>query len=201
MKSFLRSLAAAALVPAAALFNSGCGSTPDVEKGSMTVTQPGVPGGAFVDTYEVRATVTGIDTATRKVTLVSPDGVKTEVKAGPEVANFDQIRIGDQVKVRAVESMVVFLKKKGAPGGDFAAAAVGVAPEGAKPGLAMAQTVELTAKVTALDLKRRKATLLYPDGVKQTVKVRDDVDLAKVAVGDEVVLRSTEALAILVEKP
>jgi hypothetical protein len=201
MKSQIRIWLAAALVPAALLSLASCCSAPVGEKGSMRVTKPGVPGGVAVDTYEVTATVTGIDAATRKVTLVSPDGKKTTYKAGPEVVNFPQIQIGDQVKVKAVESLVVFLKKKGEPSGDFAATGVAVAPEGAKPGAAMAETVEITAKVAALDLKRHKATLLFPDGVKQTVKVRKDVDLTKVNVGDEVVLRSTEALAILVEKP
>ena len=49
------------------------------------------------------ATVTGIDAASRKVTLVTPEGKKTTVKCGPEVINFDQIRVGDQLKVTVTE--------------------------------------------------------------------------------------------------
>jgi Cu/Ag efflux protein CusF len=72
---------------------------------------------------------------------------------------------------------------------------------GAKPGVLMANTVEVTAKVEAIDLEHRKATLRFPDGKSKTFKVRKDVDMTKAKLGDEVVFRTTEALAITVEKP
>ena len=50
-------------------------------------------------------------------------------------------------------------------------------------------------------MKHRKATLLFPDGTSHTFKVRPDVDMTKQSVGDEVVIRTTEAVAISVEKP
>lgn len=62
--------------------------------------QPGVPGGIMVDTYKMNATVTRIDADKRKVTLLTRDGKETTVKCGPEVINFDQIRVGDQLNVR-----------------------------------------------------------------------------------------------------
>ena len=65
----------------------------------------------------------------------------------------------------------------------------------------MASTVEVTGKVEAIDLAHRKATLRFPDGTTTTFKVRKDVDMTKGRIGDEVVFRTTEALAISVEKP
>lgn len=64
----------------------------------------------------------------------------------------------------------------------------------------MADTVEFTGKITAIDPQNRKATIQLPDGQSRTFRVRADVDLTKQSVGDEVVLRSTECLAIRVEK-
>jgi hypothetical protein len=61
--------------------------------------------------------------------------------------------------------------------------------------------VQVTAKVTAIDLKHHKATLQLPDGTSKTFAVRPDVDLTQRKVGEEVVIRFTEALAISVEKP
>jgi hypothetical protein len=145
--------------------------------------------------------VTGIDRATRKVTLVTKDGTKTSFKAGPEVANFSQIEVGDQVKATVTEQLVVFVRKPGEPSGDGAAAVVALAPPGAKPGALLANTEEITAKVKPMHMKRRKATLLFPDGTTHTFKVRNDVDMSKHSVGDEVVFRTTEAMAISVEKP
>ena len=147
------------------------------------------------------ASVTGIDAANRKVTLVSPDGKKTTVKCGPEVINFDQIRVGDQLKVTVAEELAVYMATDAAPPSDGAATVVALAPKGAKPGGVVANTVQVTAKVTAIDLKHHKATLQFPDGTTRTVAVRNDVDLTKRQVGEEVVIRTTEALALSVEKP
>jgi hypothetical protein len=160
----------------------------------------GVPGGAVVRTYELTARVASIDTATRKVTLVSSDGIKKTVKMGPEVINFDQIHVGDQLKVMAAEELVVYVAGEGEASGDATAQFVALAPEGAKPGGMMAETTQVTAKVTAIDIGHRKATLEFEDGSTQTVAVRPDVDLGKRKVGDQVVIRITEALAIEVKE-
>jgi hypothetical protein len=96
---------------------------------------------------------------------------------------------------------VVYMAKDNPPASDGAAALVELAPKGAKPGGVVAQTVQVTAKVTEIDLKHHKATLQFPDGTTKTVAVRKDVDLTQRAVGEEVVIRATEALAIQVKKP
>ena len=197
----IQTLGLAALLPAAVLTLASCSSEPAGQGSSVTAIQPGVPGGTMVDTYSETATVTGIDRTTREVTLVAPDGTKSTVTCGPDVANFAQIQRGDQVKAMVTEQLVVFVRQPGEPSGDGAAAAVALAPMGAKPGVVMAQTQEITAKVQAIDLAHHKATLLFPDGSTKTFKVREDVDLTKQAVGSDVVFRATEGVAVSVEKP
>jgi hypothetical protein len=171
----------------------------DTTSGAAVV--EGVPGGVVVQTHEVTATVAAIDQAHRRVTLVSSDGIKQTVKAGPEVINFDQIRVGDQLKVKVAEELVAYLAEVGAPANDSAATLVALAPKGAKPGGVVADTVQVTAKVTAIDLKQHTATLQFADGSTRTVAVRQDVDLTRRHVGEAVVIRMTEMLAISVEKP
>jgi hypothetical protein len=56
-----------------------------------------------VETYKLTATVIGIDAPVRKVTLLGQDGKKTTVKCGPEVTNFEQIRVGDVVKTTVTD--------------------------------------------------------------------------------------------------
>ena len=201
MKTNLLKLATLALLPASMLAFTSCSSTPEGEGTTVAAAQKGVPGGTIIDTYKITAKVTAVDAASRKVTLVTPDGTKTTFKAGPEVVNFNQIQVGDQVKAMVAEQLVVFVRKNGEPPNDGAAAVVALAPVGAKPGVLMANTEEVTAKVEAIDLDPRKATLRFPDGHSKTFKVRKDVDLTKAKIGDEVVFRTTEALAITVEKP
>jgi hypothetical protein len=161
----------------------------------------GIPGGAVVQTYELTATVAAIDKPARKVTLVSSAGIKRIVKVGPEAINFDQIKVGDQLKVTVAEELVVYVAGEGETPGSGAAQLVALAPKGAKPGGIMAETTQVTAKVTALDVAQRKATLQFEDGTTRTVAVRPDVDLGQRKVGDKVVIRMTDALAITVQKP
>ena len=189
-----------ALASAGALALTSCSTTPEGEGAEVVAAKKGVPGGVIVETYQTTATVTAIDATTRKVTLATKDGKKTTFKAGPEVVNFPQIQVGDQVKATVTEELVVALAKPGTQPENGAAALVALAPVGAKPGGLMAETVQVTAKVTALDLKAHKATLQFPDGTSKTFSVRKDVDLTQQKLGEEVVIRCTEAVAITVAK-
>jgi hypothetical protein len=123
------------------------------------------------------------------------------VKVAPEAVNFDQIHVGDKLKITASEELVIFVAGEGEPHSDGGVQLVAVAPEGAKPGGMMVETRQVTAKVTALDSKHRKATLQFEDGTTHTVAVRPDVDISKRKVGDQVVIRTTESLAIRIVKP
>ncbi len=201
MKMNASKLIALALVLSAVFVFTSCSSSSSGERATAAAYQPGVPGGVMVDTFQITATVTAVDAAKRQVTLVTPDGKKTQFKAGPEVVNFPQIRVGDQVKATMTEQLVVFVREKGEARNDGQAGLIALAPKGAKPGVLMAETVEVTTKVKSVDLKNHKATLEFPDGSTKTVKVRQDVKISDADVGREVVIRATEALAILVEKP
>jgi hypothetical protein len=168
---------------------------------SSTAFAAGVPGGASTQTIELTATVAAIDKATRKITLLSSEGFKKTVKAGPEVVNFDQIHAGDQLKITATEQLVVRMAHAGEPIDDGTTGVVTLAPQGAKPEGVIAETSRVTATITTIDLKNRTATLRFEDGSTHTLPVRRDVDLSKHEVGQQVVFRVTEMIAIRVEKP
>lgn len=204
MKSIQYHLAMFGLLSAGMLTLTSCSSTPTPPPDEATTTTAylqGVPGGVVVETYTMTANVTAVDTTTRTVTLVTSDGKKNKVKCGPEVINFDQIRVGDQLKVTVAEELVAYLAEAGAPPSEGVATVVALAPKGAKPGGITADTIQVTARIAAIDLKRHKATLQFPDGSARTVAVRKDVDLTQRKIGEEVVIRMTEALAISVEQP
>jgi hypothetical protein len=195
--------ATAALLFGAVLTLTSCSSTPQsaqVDKSSVVAVQAGVPGGVVVDTYKSSARVTAIDPATRSLTVVSGNGATATFKAGPEVINFDQIHVGDHIRATLTREVVVFLRKRGEPVTDGESASIALAPKGAKPGVVLANTVEVTATVTGIDLLRHEATLRFPDGTTKTVPVRPDVDLKSAKIGQEVVIRKAESVAFLVEK-
>ena len=199
--SHVAALVVLAALPAAVMLSSGCSSLPKGETTKQVITKEGVPGAYSVETFKTTATVTAVDKEKRKVTVVSKDGKKRELKAGPDVANFDQIAVGDQVVVTVSEELLVYMASEGLPRPDGSAAVVASAAQGDKPGLMVAGTAQVTAKVVGIDRATRKAMLQLPDGTTKTFTVRQDVDLSKRSIGEEVVFRCTEAVAIRVEKP
>src|SRR5262245_48211327 len=108
----LLKLAAVACVSAALLTVTACSSPGGTERSTAIET----PDGAIVaDTYTTTATVTAIDPTRRQLTLVAPNGHEERYKAGPGVINFNQIRVGDQVKAVLTEEVAVALGRAGAP--------------------------------------------------------------------------------------
>ena len=174
---------------------------PPAEESAAVVTEEGVPGGIFVNTLEVSAKVTGIDTVDRELTLLKPNGEEITVSVGPEAVNFNQIQKGDLVKAVVTEELVIYLDEEGASTQDEAAMVVARAPEGGQPGALAVETVQFTATVMAIDMANHTATLQFEDGQTKTIPVRDDVDLSKRKVGEKVVFSLTEMVAISVEKP
>lgn len=174
---------------------------PPATGASTAIVKEGVPGGVFVNTLDVSARVTAIDTAKRRLTLTDPEGDEFTVKVGPEAVNFDQIQVGDLVNAGVTEELVVYLGEEGAPAPDNAAGMIALAPKGAQPGALMAETIQVTATVTAIDQAERTATLRFEDGSTKTFSVRDDIDLNQRKVGEKVVFLVTEMIAISVEKP
>jgi len=196
MKNQILKWAGATLLPTVMLAFTSCSGT----KGTEEVAAIETPDGAIiVDTLTTSATVTAINADKRKVTLTSADGKKTTYKCGPEVVNFPQIQVGDQVKATVTEEAAIFIGS-GAPPSDVVSAAVALAPVGYKPGGELVDTMQVTAKVTAVDAKHHKVTLQFADGTTKQVKVGKKVDLAAVPVGTDVTIQITEGVAITVEK-
>lgn len=198
MKTKTLKMAALALMPVALMTFTSCSTMMSGQEEATVIETKG--GVEVIDTFTTTAKVTAIDLNTRKLTLTTPDGKRTTFKAGPDVVNFNQIQIGDQVKITATEDLVVFIRMSGAPPSVGEAGVVALAPVGAKPGMLMADTVEVTVKIIAIDLKSRKVTLQFADGSTKKFKVGKKADLSSVKPGDDVTVRVTEAIAILVVK-
>jgi hypothetical protein len=160
------------------------------------------PGVVVADVLIVTATVEAVDKAKRTVTIKGQGGRSVTLMMGPEVKNFDQIKVGDTVQAKYVDAIALFVRKSGEPPDAAEMQAVSVAPKGKKPMAMALDTVEVTAKVEKIDHKNRLITLKGPEGKSTTIKVDPRVKkLGEVKVGDEIVLRRTEAVAIEVVKP
>jgi Cu/Ag efflux protein CusF len=147
------------------------------------------------------ATVKAIDLKTRRVTLQRPDGSLIKFRAGDEVRNLAQVKVGDTVTVTYYESLAYEVKKPGSvtPG---AAVAEGLerAKPGEKPGATAGRVTTVTTTIAGIDKAAGTVTLRSPDGEDTTVKVRDPQKLNQVSVGDLVQITYTEALGISVQE-
>ena len=151
--------------------------------------------------FVVEAKITAIDEASRHVTVTGAGGNEVTLVAGPEVKNFAQLKVGDVVTVKYLQSLALELKKGGTAlrerveSNDAVSAKPGEAPMGAE-----AKTVRVTADVIAVDRKSGVVTLRGPERTVD-LKVKDKAQLKEIAVGDQVEATYVEAVAIAVSTP
>ena len=154
------------------------------------------------DGVVITAEVVAIDKADRTLVLLGPDGDVVEVEVGYEARNFDQIEIGDQVKVEYYESVALYLGKHGQKPEGTAGLVAARSAKGDKPAGVVVETVDVSATIQAIDKKKRTVTLKLPNGKKVTTKVDKSVKaFDTLKKGDSIHARYTEAMAISVEKP
>ena len=160
-----------------------------------------IPGRVITSTARREAIVESVNKETREIKVLDANGKIHKFVAGEMVANFDQIEPRDRIVTEYLESVAVFVVPEGTPEmGDMGL--VEVAPLGEKPGMAMADTYMIAARVDAVDTDTRIVTLRGKDGFQTAIRVADDIELANLKVGDEVRMRITEAVAIsVVEAP
>jgi hypothetical protein len=197
MNKIVKKFAAPASILAVSLSLTACSSS-DNGKGSTQVTRE--PGHVSeVRTYTTTATVTGIDLENRRVTLTTPDGDREIYTLGPEVRNFNQIRIGDKVKTTLSQEVALSLTRTDGPASSSEGTSITRAPEGSTPSGAIANTRQVTGRIVAIN--DRDVTLQFADGKMRKITVDKDVDLAGLRPGYFVTGRVTEAMAMRVEKP
>ncbi|XQE68828.1 hypothetical protein ACOAPY_09815 [Pseudomonas sp. P3C3] len=159
----------------------------------------GVPGGTVLETETLLASVSAIDSAKRTFTLRDNLGNQRTFVAPPQMENFNQLKVGDRVKAVVSQERIVHLRQPGEVANDGAAGLLATAPQGDKPGMLAADTVEITALVKGMDTTLRTATLLLPNGSERVIKVRPDVDMKTEYLGRQVVIRVTTAVAVSVQ--
>jgi len=166
---------------------------------TSTVTAASAPGkGALAETIKVQATITAIDKATRDVRLKGAQGDELTVTAGPEVKNFDQMKVGDVVTVEYLRALALELKKGGGLIVQRTEQAGGAAAKpGEKPAGAVGRQVKVVADVIDVDPAKQTVKLKGPQRTVE-LHIADPEQFKRVAKGDQVEATFTEAVAIAV---
>lgn len=154
------------------------------------------------DGIVLSAEVVAIDRVDRVLTLVGPEGKVVDLEVSHAARNFDQVEVGDQVKVEYYESVALHLGKHGQKPGATAGLVAARSAKGEKPAGVAVEAIDVSSKVKEIDKKNRAVTLELPNGKKVTTKVDKSVKaFDTLKVGDTIHARYTKAIAISVEKP
>jgi hypothetical protein len=148
-----------------------------------------------VQEAEAVVTVTKVDKEARSVTFRGPRGNLGTLNLPPESQNIDQVKPGQQYKMKYVEAVAVTISK----GGTAAATEsreVKLAPKGAKPGGMVVRTQQVSGVIDAIDYNERYIAVRGPKGNVMALKVAGDVDMKQLSAGDRISVAYTAALAI-----
>jgi Cu/Ag efflux protein CusF len=148
-----------------------------------------------VQEAEAVVTVTKVDKEARSVTFRGPRGNLGTLDVPKESQNFDQVKVGQQYKMKYVEAVAVDIRKGGVPSA-AAAQEVKLAPKGSKPGGVVVRTVQLAGVIDAVDYKDRYIAVRGPKGNVMPLKVGSDINMEQLAAGDKITVTHTAALAL-----
>jgi hypothetical protein len=204
-------LAAGGLMPLLLLALTSCSSAPPpytpgtVYQPPSTAVQPTGPqivgSGVTAGTASGMWRVQSVDTAARSVVLRRANGTTTTITVGPDAVNFDKIKAGDKIISTVSTSWVAYLVKGGVLPGSVTNAAFQGQPKGSQPGGVMIRTVDYNAKVLDINYATRRVVLQYGKNDARRVTAGPEVNLTAVRVNDDVLIRTTEAVAIAVVNP
>jgi Cu/Ag efflux protein CusF len=144
------------------------------------------------------ATIQAIDKANRVITIRDEKGVEDAFSVGPEVKRFDELNVGDKVKLTYSESLVLHVRKPGDPA-PTAGDQVGGARSTGAPGATIARQLTTTVEVLAIDQKLPSITVKTADGRTVTRKVENRKNLEGVKVGDKIDITYTQAAVLEIE--
>ena len=183
-------------LPVALLAFSSCAPKLPTEQTTFTKLERGVPGSQTTSVTKFQGVVTALNAKEKIATVTTKKGKMINFKAEPDSKNFGKVKLGDQFIISLTEDLKIRLAKPGEKASEEASLTVGKPPGTDKAGLRTQETVQSSAVITKIDQKRRKVTLAFADGSKDTFSVRDDIDLKERAAGETVIFVTTSTYDI-----
>jgi hypothetical protein len=160
------------------------------------------PAGGYTSTLtKTKATVTAINPATREVTIKGDRGPMT-VQVSPDVKNFSNLKVGDQVLVSYYQGAAAQIVKGGKKVSDPAGStfAYGNSP-GMKPAGGVGASTTETVKVQDINLPTNTVAFTRSDGTTHIVQVKSpemQKFIRELKPGDTVQVTFTDSLAVQV---
>jgi Cu/Ag efflux protein CusF len=147
------------------------------------------------------ATIQAIDITSRMLTLRLENGQEDTFSVGPEVRRFNELKVGDTIKVTYYESLVFQVRK---PGEKVDPASVDVAlnrAKGALPAGTLSVQDKMTVTVKAIDPAVPSVTVTTQDGRTVVRRIENKKNIEGLKVGDQIDITYTRALVSSIERP
>ena len=146
-------------------------------------------------------TVKEVDQDTRRF-VVRTNAQTLTLRASDQVVNFDQIEVGDKIRLEYEESLAVGMADPSDDGEAVGASLEARAAEGDKPGIAKADIVSIVAQFIAYDTRDNSATIRLNNGEISRVSVaREMRAFAKARKpGDRITIVYERAVALFIEE-
>ena len=153
-----------------------------------------------VDATTLNGKVTAIDKSARSVTVQGDKGETISLYIGPNISNFDNLKVGDQVAARYTEAVALAIAKGGSSDirTKVEADAARMAPQGGKPGMSAMKRTTVTANVVAVDREHGRVKLKGIGPTPVTFRVQDRKTLSQLKPDDQVVISYEQAAAIAI---
>jgi hypothetical protein len=146
-----------------------------------------------------RATVTAIDPATRAVTIQGDHGSVT-VQVGPDVKNFNNLKVGDRVNISYYQGIAAQLVKGGKTVSDPAVSTFRTGtPAGMRPSGQVGASATMTAKIQDVNLPTNTVAFTGSDGTTHIVQVKTpemQSFIRELKRGDTVQVTFTDSVAV-----
>jgi len=146
----------------------------------------------------VAGTVETIDKSRRAVNVKTADGKFVAVDVPESAKRFDELKVGDKVKVTYNNNVLVRLKPAGEAAVDTAAASSTMGKE-AQPGGTASMVRTMTATIAEIDKGTSSMTFTGPNGWKYSRRIVDPMVFDQVKVGDRVDISWSTDVTVAVE--
>jgi len=146
--------------------------------------------------------VTNVDKKTRTITFKNKEG-ESKFVAGPEITNFAQIKKGDHLNVSYELAVAIELIKTKSNGirSKVETESVTSSKAGEKPAEKITNTTTVIADIVAVDRDKKLVSVKGPSGKVTTVFVKNPALLNDVAVGEQVKVVYSDAMAASITTP
>ncbi len=185
-----------------ALALAACASSGKSAAAPVEVLSTGTPGeAAATRVQKLSATVRSVDRAARTVVVEDEGGAAETIKVPAEVRRFDEIAVGDVVRVELEQGLLLQYQPPGAA--DVApkvVVAAGRETGAGAPGASAAAGVQATVTIGAIDLEKRLVELRAPSGRTFQVKAGPKLRIERLKAGDRLLATYLEATAVQLEK-